>query len=83
MDIRIAARLVILVAMLMVVTMVGETSGYRPLKLKFIFQGDEVENNNIIIKMKNDLFESLRGPVTPSGPSKCKNYRSPGNGGSC
>ena len=85
-DMRIAARLaIILIDLLMVVAMVTETSASRPLKLKFIFQGDEVENNNniIIIKPRDGWFESLRGPVPPSGPSKCQNYRSPSKGGSC
>jgi hypothetical protein len=82
MDMRIAARLVILIALIMVVTMVSEGSTSRPLKLKFIFEGDQVENNNNI-EMKNGLFESLpKGSVPPTGPSQCKNYRSSG-GGSC
>jgi hypothetical protein len=82
MDMRIAARLVILIALIMVVTMVSEGSASRPLKLKFIFEGDQVENNNNI-EMKNGLFESLpKGSVPPTGPSQCKNYRSSG-GGSC
>jgi hypothetical protein len=58
MDMRIAARLVILIALIMVVTMVSEGSASRPLKLKFIFEGDQVENNKNI-EMKNGLFESL------------------------
>nr|ABK21795.1 unknown [Picea sitchensis] len=83
MEMRIAsAPLIILIAMLMVVTMVSESSASRPLQLEFIFQGDEMENNNNI-KMKNGWFESLRGPVTPSGPSNCQNFRSPSGGGSC
>jgi len=82
MDMRIAARLVILIALIMVVTMVSEGSASRPLKLKFIFEGDQVENNNNI-EMKNGLFESLpKGSVPPTGPSQCKNYRSSG-GCSC
>ena len=79
-----SARLVILIALFMVVTMVRESSASRPLQFKFVFQGNVVEssNNN---KMKNGLFELLKGPVTPSGPSDCQNYRSPsaGWGGSC
>ena len=82
MDMRITARLVILIAMLTVVTMINEGSACRPMKLKFILQRDEVGNNNNI-EMKKRLFQSLpRGPVPPSGPSQCKNYRSSG-GGSC
>jgi len=68
--------------MVMVVTMVSESSASRLLQLKFIFQGDEMQNNNNI-KMRNGWFESLRGPVTPSGPSNCQNFRSPSSGGSC
>jgi hypothetical protein len=83
MDMRIAARLVILIALIMVVTMVSEGSASRPLKLKFIFEGDQVENNNNI-EMKNGLFESLpkvpylqRGQLVQPGHvisnSSCKN----------
>ena len=57
--------------MLMAVA-VTESSASRPLKLKFIFEGDEVESNNNI-KMQSGWFESLRGPVTPTGPSNCQN----------
>ena len=81
MEKRIAsARLVILIALLMVVTMVSESLASRPLQFKFVFQGNVVESSNND-KMKNSLFESLRGPVTPSGPSDCQNNRSPSAGG--
>jgi len=80
---RMVARVVVLVAMIMVVTMVSEDSACRPLKLKFIFEGEQAKNNNNNIEMKNGLLESLpRGPVPPLGPSQCKNYMSSG-GGSC
>ena len=77
MEMRIVA--VILIAMLMAVA-VTESWASRPLKLKFIFEGDEVESNNNI-KMQSGWFESLRGPVTSTGPSNCQNYRSPPSGG--
>jgi len=79
---RKVALVVILIATNMVVTMVSEGSAYRSLKFKFIFKGGQAENSNNN-KMKNGLLKSLpRGPVPPSGPSQCKNYRSSG-GGSC
>ena len=82
MEMRIAARLVVLIATLLFITMVIETLTCMPHKLTLKLHGDEVGNNNIInIKMKNGWFESLpRGPVPPSSPSQCKNYRSSGRG---
>jgi hypothetical protein len=62
-----SARLVILIAMLMVVTMVSESSASRPLQLKFIFRGDEMENNNNN-KMKNGWFESFGAPYLRQAP---------------
>ena len=47
MDMRISTQLPILIGMLVV--MVSESSACTPLKSKFIFQGDQVDNNNIII----------------------------------
>jgi len=66
---------VILIAMLMLL-MVSEKTACMPLKLKFVFKGDEVENN-IDIKMRNGGFQSLpKGPVPPSDPSNGGNHRS-------
>nr|ABR17225.1 unknown [Picea sitchensis] len=85
MEMRTAPRLAILISMVMAL-MVTESWACRPLKLKFILR--EIENSNHInIKMENGWFESLprSTPVPPSGPSQCKNYRSPSGskGGSC
>ena len=45
----------------MLVVMVSESSPCRPLKLKFIFQGDQVDNNNNIINMKVPLNARTTG----------------------
>jgi hypothetical protein len=71
-----SARLVILIAMLMVVTMVGESSASRPLQLKFIFRGDEMENNNNN-KMKNGWFESFGALYLRQAPLIVKNLGLP------
>ena len=56
---RMATRVVILIAMIMVVTMVSEGSAGRPLKFEVIFQGEQADNNNN--EMKNALVESDAG----------------------
>ena len=71
-----SARLVILIAMLMVVTMVSESSASRPLQLKFIFRGDEMEKNNNN-KMKNGWFESVGALYLRQAPLIVKNLGLP------
>ena len=72
-----SARLVILIAMLMVVTIVNESSASRPLQLKFIFRGDEMENNNNNNKMKNGWFESFGALYLRQAPLIVKNLGLP------
>jgi hypothetical protein len=55
---------------------VSESSASRPLQLKFIFRGDEMENNNNNT-MKNGWFESFGALHLRQAPLIVKNLGLP------